>query len=102
MEELDGDSMMQPIDTKNDAQARRSQMKALGKLYLPNVCFVLVDMLSKMNLNKDLIKMSDLVASENYKLYMLFEAKQLKCLVSKISDASISLLDEGGDFLGYN
>lgn len=102
VDELDGDSMMQPAETRNEGQIRRLQMKALRKMYLPNVSFVLTDMLSKMKFNKDLIKISDLVASENYKLYTLFEAKQMKCLISKVADASICLLDEGGDYLGYN
>lgn len=102
IDELDGDSLMQPAETKNEGQIRRLQMKALRKMYLPNVCFVLTDMLSKMKFNKDLIKISDLIASENYMLYVLFEAKQMKCLISKVADASICLLDEGGDYLGYN
>jgi len=104
MTDMNGDSMMQTcVDpAKNEARIRRVQMKALGKLYLPNVCFVLTDMLTKMNMNKDLIRLSDLIASENYKLYRLFEKKQWRCLISKIADASICLLDEGGDYLGYN
>ena len=101
-DENDGDSMMQPAESRNDGQARKFQMKALRKMYLPNVCFVLGDMMTKMKFSKDLIKISDLIASENYKLYLLFEAKQMKCLISKIADASICLLDEGGDYLGYN
>ena len=89
-------------DSKSEFQIRRSQMNSLRKLYLPNVCFVLSDMLCKMNLHKDIIKISDLIASENFKLYVLFEKNQWKCLINKNADASISLLDEGGDYLGYN
>lgn len=84
-----------------EIDARRIQMKALGKLYLPNVCFVLVDMLGGMGMNRELIKMSDLIASESYRLYELFEGRQWQCLVSRLADASICLMDEGGDYMGY-
>jgi hypothetical protein len=81
---------------------RKKCLQNLRKIYLPNICFVLLDMLSKMNLNKELIRLSDLVASDNYKLYTLFENQQLKTLLNKISDASINLLDSNLDYLGYN
>lgn len=105
--ETDGDSVMLPAKsvrkktTINETKKRRAQLKSLRQLYLPNVCFVLVDMFSKMKLSKDLIRVSDLIASEQYKLYALFDAKQLKCFLNKVSDASITLLDEAEDFLGY-
>lgn len=99
MDEMDGDSVMQPAG--GESQLRKLQMKALKKLYLPNICFVLVDMLAKMKHNKELIRTSDLVASESYKLYELFDNRQLKCFISKVADASICLLEDG-DYFGYN
>jgi hypothetical protein len=110
--ETDGDSVMMPVksltkdkpkpeSSPNEAKQRRIQLKSLRKLYLPNFCFVLVDMFSKMRMNKELIRISDIIASEQYKLYTLFDSKQLKCFLSKVSDASIALLDQDDDFLGY-
>lgn len=87
---------------KNSRGQRKNFLIKLRKLYLPNICFVLLDMLNKMNLNKELIRLSDLIASENYKLYNLFENQQLRCLLNKIADASINLLDSNLDYLGYN
>jgi len=78
------------------------QLDALRKLYLPNICFVLLDMLAKMKLNKDLIRMVDLVAGEKLKLYSYFDSRQLGAFLNKIADASIGLLDDNADFLGYN
>ena len=96
----DEDSMM--TDGKSDSQIRKSQLEALRKLYLPNICFVLSDMLAKMNMNKELINMSQLIAAEDKKLYTLFDTKQLRIFINKVGSASSCLLDEGGDFFGYN
>lgn len=82
-------------------KSKEKELNGLRKIYLPNICFILLDMFHKMNLNKELIRLSDLVASENYKLYSLFDANQLKCFINKIADASISLLDSNSDYLGY-
>lgn len=97
-----GDAEMTSLDKKGELILRRKQLVELRKLYLPNICFVLLDMLNKMNLNKELIRLSDLVASENYKLYTLFDNQQLRCLLNKIADSSIILLDANTDYLGYN
>ncbi len=85
-----------------DAQTRSAQLLGLRKFYLPNICFVLIDMLGKMNQNKELIRLSDLVASENYKIYELFEKPQLRSFLNKVANASINLLDSNIDYLGYN
>lgn len=97
---IDNDDSMVD-DVKSNTQIRKSQLKALRKLYLPNICFVLSDMLAKMNMNKDLINMSQLIACEDFKLYSLFDVKQLRIFINKVGSASSSLLDEGGDFFGY-
>ena len=104
----DSDTEMRMAEETNDSakqvsetRLRQRQIKSLRRLYLPNICFVLTDMLAKMKLHKDLIRVSDIIASEQYKLYALFESKQLKCFLNKVADASICLLDEGCDFLGY-
>lgn len=81
---------------------RKQQLKALQKIYLPNICFVLLDMLSKMNLDKELIKITDLIASNMYKLNELFGNEQLKCFLNKIAESSINLVDSNSDNFGYN
>jgi hypothetical protein len=85
-----------------DAQTRSAQLLGLRKFYLPNICFVLTDMLGKMNQNKELIRLTDLVASENYRIYELFEKAQLRSFLNKVANASINLLDSNIDYLGYN
>ena len=96
------DSKSDTTSGNMNAQARLNQLHELRKFYLPNVCFILVDMLSKMNQHKELIRLSDLIASEMYKLYALFDKTQLRLLLNKIANASISLLDSNSDYLGYN
>jgi hypothetical protein len=88
-------------NSKQQKLARLREMEGLRKIYLPNMCFILLDMFSKMNLNKDLIKLSDLIAYEAISLYKLFDNQQLKCFLNKIADASINLLDSNSDYLGY-
>ena len=66
-EQQDGTKISSTKQRKLDNQ-RRKCLQNMRKIYLPNICFVLLDMLSKMNLNKELIRLSDLVASDNYKL----------------------------------
>ena len=82
-------------------KSKEKELNSLRTIYLPNICFILLDMFQKMNLNKELMRLSDLIASENYKLYLLFDSNQLKCFLNKIADASISLLDSNSDYLGY-
>lgn len=88
-------------EARREEKLRKKQMRALRKLYVPYVCFVLCEMLNKLNLNKELIRLSDTIACENYKLYELFDQSQLKCLLIKFADASIKLIDDNVDFLGY-
>ena len=99
---MDEDTERSGNVTKIDGNTRAAQLNGLRKFYLPNICFLLADMLNKMNLNKELIRLSDLVASENYKLYNLFEKQQMRSFLKKISNASITLLDSNIDYLGYN
>lgn len=101
----DEDSEMRQETSANkklEKNKRKNQMIGLKKLYLPNICFILLDLFNKMNLNKELIQLSDLIASENYKIYDLFDNQQLRCLLNKIADSSINLLDANADYLGYN
>lgn len=98
---LDDDAYGKELNLKGTAK-RQQELNALRKLYLPNICFVMLDMLSKMNLNKELIKITDLVATKTYKLYELFDEEQLKCFANKIAESSISLVDSNFDYLGYN
>jgi hypothetical protein len=87
---------------KTSKKQRQMQLEGLRKLYLSNICFVLLDMLSRMKLNKELIRLADLVAGEDLRLYSYFDCRQLSAFLNKIADASISLLDDNADFLGYN
>lgn len=89
-------------NTRNvETKRRKIQMEELRKFYLPNMCFILLDMMTKMNLNKDLIRLSELIACETYNLYSLFDNQQLKILLNKIADSSIILLDSNKDYLGF-
>lgn len=101
--QMNTDDNEEPAHTKKASKKqRRMQLDGLRKLYLPNMCFVLLDMFAKMKLNKELIRLADLVAGENLKLYSYFDSRQLGAFLNKIADASIGLLDDNADFLGYN
>ena len=88
--------------TKREDDVRLNQMIAIRKLYIPYICIILCEMFSKMGLDKELIQISDIVASEFYKLYDLFYLSQMKSLLNKIALASVQLLENNKfDFLGY-
>jgi hypothetical protein len=98
----DDDTMNGSSCSKRDDAVRKSQLHALRKLYIPYICLILCEMLSKMGLNKELIRVGDIVASELYKLYDLFDLSQMKCFLNKIAAASVQLLEiNKSDFLGY-
>ena len=59
-------------------------------------------MLDKMELHRDLLRLSDLIAAEDHCLYKLFDAGKLSSLLSRLADASIRLLDSNKDYLGYD
>lgn len=105
MDDEDMNTEMDESDNQNgrnmEIKRRNNQMQELRKFYLPNMCFILLDMMTKMNLNKELIRLGDLIASENYKLYSLFDNQQLRIFLNKIADSSIILLDSKKDYLGY-
>lgn len=84
-----------------DKRTRQHELECLRRLYLPSISFIFIDMLGKMNLNHDLIRVCNLIAAEDYKLYALFESQQLKSFLHRVADASINLLDSGKDFLGF-
>lgn len=85
----------------NQTKERIGQLIELRKLYLPSIFFLLADMLNKMELFDEIIKLSDLIASSNYNLHTLFTSSQLKSILNKIADASTNLLDKNRDYLGY-
>jgi hypothetical protein len=88
-------------EAKQDDEQRHKQMEALRKLFIPYVCFVLCEMLHKMNHHKENIRLCDIISSEHYKLYELFDSNQLKSILNKIADSSIQLVDGKYDILGY-
>ena len=88
--------------SKREDNVRLNQMNAIRKLYIPYICIVLCEMFSKMGLNKELIQIGNIVASESHKIYDLFDLSQMKSLLNKIALASVQLLENNkSDFLGY-
>ena len=53
-------------------------------------------------LHRDLLRISDLIFSEEYCLYKLFDALKLRSMLSRLADASIRLPDVNKDYLGYD
>jgi len=107
MKEDENDDEMNCSNSSNESAKREdsvrlNQMVAIRKLYIPYICIILCEMFSKMGLDKELIEISDIVASERYKLYDLFDLSQMKSLLNKIALASVQLLENNKfDFLGY-
>lgn len=88
-------------EARQEDKHRHKQMETLRKLFIPYVCFVLCEMLYKMNQHKEVIRLSDIIASEHYKLFELFDPNQLRNLLNKFTDSSIQLVDSKYDIFGY-
>ncbi|KAK2172581.1 hypothetical protein NP493_941g02002 [Ridgeia piscesae] len=92
--------MMQTKDCERD-MTRMHQMRLLRQLCLPPLCFLLHTILhSTEQLNKCL-QLADVIASEQYKLYQVFQRAELQKFLQKLRESSIALLDTGCDALGY-
>ncbi|XP_059582059.1 nuclear pore complex protein Nup107 isoform X2 [Alligator mississippiensis] len=98
---VDGGWMVDVREDAVDDPERTHQMILLRKLCLPMMCFLLHTVLHSTGQYQECLRLSDTVASERHKLYMVFSKEELKKLLQKLRESSIMLLDQGLDPLGY-
>ncbi|KAL1421502.1 hypothetical protein MTO96_004186 [Rhipicephalus appendiculatus] len=99
---MDGGWMVDQRETPGTVDnARSRQMAALRKLCIPQLTFLLMKALEESGLAAEFTEVVDVIASEKQALYEEFGDEELRTLLQKSRAASIILLDQGFDALGF-
>ncbi|KAI1285226.1 Nuclear pore complex protein [Halotydeus destructor] len=80
---------------------RSSQLEMLRKQFIPQLSFILHSVLTASNNIKESIQLADVIASEDYQLYNEFTQEQLKDLLRRFRESSLTGMSEAMDYLGY-
>lgn len=80
---------------------RMEQMDRLRRLVLPGLIFLLHKVLHTSEQYQECVRLADILASEQYKLYQVFRQEELQRLLHLVRESSLKLLDQGCGPLGY-
>ncbi|TRY97188.1 hypothetical protein DNTS_015794 [Danionella cerebrum] len=92
------------VDVRMDAEEdseRSHQMRLLRQLCLPFMSFLLLSVLQKTERHQESLRLADIIASDQHRLYEVFSKDELQKFLQKMRESSILLLDKGLDPLGY-
>ncbi|XP_041935960.1 nuclear pore complex protein Nup107 isoform X2 [Alosa sapidissima] len=92
------------VDVREDAEEdpeRAHQMSVLRKLSLPMMAFLLQTVLQKTQRHQENLRLADIIASEQHRLYEVFSKDELHNFLQRLRESSLLLLDKGLDPLGY-
>uniref|UniRef100_A0AAY4EK81 Nuclear pore complex protein n=1 Tax=Denticeps clupeoides TaxID=299321 RepID=A0AAY4EK81_9TELE len=92
------------VDVREDAEEdsdRAHQMAMLRRLSLPMMAFLLQTVLQRTQRHKESLRLADVIASEQHRLYEVFSKEELRNFLQKMRESSLLLLDKGLDPLGY-
>lgn len=92
------------VDVREDAEEdseRSHQMTLLRRLCLPMMSFLLLTVLQRTERHQESLRLADIVASDQHKLYEVFTKEELQKFLQKMRESSLLLLDKGLDPLGY-
>ncbi|KAL3223958.1 hypothetical protein MRX96_027030 [Rhipicephalus microplus] len=99
---VDGGWMVDQKETPGSVDnARSRQMAALRRLCIPQLTFLLMEALEESGLAAEYTEVVDVIASEKQALYEEFGDEELGTLLQKSRAASLLLLDQGLDALGF-
>ncbi|KAL0967258.1 hypothetical protein UPYG_G00249980 [Umbra pygmaea] len=87
-------------DVEEDPE-RGHQMALLRRLCLPMMSFLLLTVLQRTDRHQDSLRMADIIASDQHRLYEVFSKDELRKFLQKMRESSLLLLDKGLDPLGY-
>ncbi|XP_063048769.1 nuclear pore complex protein Nup107, partial [Engraulis encrasicolus] len=92
------------VDVREDAEEepeRVHQMCVLRRLCLPMMAFLLQTVLQRSNRHQEHLRLADIIASEQHRLYEVFSKDELHNFLQRLRESSLLLLDKGLDPLGY-
>ena len=81
--------------------SRERQMEKLRELCIPKITLLLHSVMSEMNEHAGCIQLADILASEQYQLYKVFQKGRLREVFKKICESSLVLMDQKKDPWGY-
>uniref|UniRef100_A0AAZ3QGD1 Nuclear pore complex protein n=1 Tax=Oncorhynchus tshawytscha TaxID=74940 RepID=A0AAZ3QGD1_ONCTS len=87
-------------DTEEDPE-RGHQMVLLRRLCLPMMSFLLQTVLQRTQRHQESLRLADIIASDQHRLYEVFSKDELRKFLQKMRESSLLLLDKGLDPLGY-
>ncbi|KAM9467463.1 nuclear pore complex protein Nup107 [Clarias gariepinus] len=92
------------VDVREDADVdseRSLQMSLLRRLCLPMMTFLLLTVLQRTERHQESLRLADIIASDQHRLYEVFSKDELQKFLQKMRESSLLLLDKGLDPLGY-
>ncbi|MCJ8742943.1 hypothetical protein PDJAM_G00088120 [Pangasius djambal] len=92
------------VDVREDAEVdseRSIQMALLRRLCLPMMTFLLLTVLQRTERHQESLRLADVIASDQHRLYEVFSKDELQKFLQKMRESSLLLLDKGLDPLGY-
>ncbi|KAK9293476.1 hypothetical protein QLX08_011597 [Tetragonisca angustula] len=84
-----------------EEMSREHQMEKLRELCIPKITLLLHSVMSEMNEHAECIQLADILASEQYQLYKVFQKGRLRDVFKKICESSLILMDQKKDPWGY-
>ncbi|XP_056132105.1 nuclear pore complex protein Nup107 [Lampris incognitus] len=99
---VDGGWMVDSREDVVEDSERSHQMALLRSLCLPRMTFLLLSVLQTSSRHQETLRLADIVASDQHRLYEVFSKEDLKRFLQKMRESSMNLLDRGLDPLGYD
>ena len=83
-------------------EERKRQQGILRNVCIPSLCFLLYSLLKECGHYQNCLRIANLVASEDYKLYQLFTKEEFNKLLNLMQESSVLMSERKEiDFLGY-
>ncbi|XP_056604579.1 nuclear pore complex protein Nup107 [Triplophysa dalaica] len=98
---VDGGWMVDVREDADEDSERGHQMTLLRRLCLPMMSFILLTVLQRTERHQESLRLADIIASDQHKLYEVFSKEELQKFLQKMRESSLLLLDKGLDPLGY-
>ncbi|KAJ8373496.1 hypothetical protein SKAU_G00040760 [Synaphobranchus kaupii] len=98
---VDGGWMVDVREDADEEPERSHQMALLRQLCLPMMAFLLQSVLHSTKQHQESLRLADIIASEQHRLYQVFSKEELCKFLQKLRESSLLLLDQGLDPLGY-
>lgn len=91
-----------PEEARMALENRFDQLNGLRKLVIPQLILLLHNVMHSAGDYKGAVSLADEIASENWQLYQVYAKHELTEILAKISESSLSLMNEKMDPWGYS